>query len=98
MEHLILISLAEYNEIKDIKNNFQKAFDEKKTILYHGSYFSGTSGYPVHYYTIINPDIFMTDLMKEIKGLQKKNSKLCNELFELKEKNCKKRVGLIKKQ
>ena len=86
MEHLITITLNEYNEIKDIKNNFQKAFDEKKTVLFHDSYFPGHSGYPVHRFTIVNTDTFMDDLRNKISELQKENSKMSNELYELKEK------------
>jgi hypothetical protein len=91
MEHLITISLAEYNEIKDIKHNFQKAFDEKKTILFHDSYFPGHSGYPVHKFTIVNTDTFIDDLRNKISELQKENSKISNELYELKEKERKRK-------
>lgn len=91
MEHLITISLAEYNEIKDIKSNFIKAFDEKKTIVFHDSYFSGPSGYPIHKFTVVNNDEFANDLLAKIQRIEKENSDLWNENYKLKEQINKKK-------
>lgn len=91
MEHLITISLAEYNEIKDIKNNFIKAFNEKKTIVFHDSYFSGPSGYPKHKFTVVNNDEFANDLLNKINGLEKENNDLWSENCKLKEQINKKK-------
>ena len=82
MEHLITISLKEYNEIKDITENLLKAFDEKKTILFHDSFFPGHAGYPIHRFTVVNTDIFMDDLRNKITDLENQNKKLIKQLSE----------------
>ncbi len=85
MTPLITIPLSEYEEIKNIKRNFQKAFDENKTILYHDTQF-GHSGYPLHTYTVVNMDILTSELNDKLKKLSDENYKLKNELSDLKDK------------
>jgi hypothetical protein len=97
MEPLITIQLKEYKELMEIKNTFQKAFDENKTIIYHDSYFTGHSGFPVHKFTIVNLDSMTEYLVSEFYELKKINSELNKELNELKEDRKKKsRLSLFK--
>jgi len=85
MEAQILISLKEYNEIKDIKNSFKKAFDEKKIIIHRGEcrYYIGHSEYEYH---IVNQDDVVSELRKEIIDLQNQRNNLKNEVWRLEDK------------
>jgi hypothetical protein len=86
METQIIISLEKYNELIEINDKFQKAFDENKTILFHDSYFGGHSGYRTNKYTIVNTDTFMDDLRNKIKELNDNYNAVDNELYKLKTK------------
>lgn len=83
MEHLITIPLSEYNEIKDIKYKFQKAFDEKKTIFYCRTYYSGPSGYPKNEFQIVNESELLDDLGKKLDDAYSEINMLKNELYKL---------------
>jgi len=95
-EPSITISLSEYNEIKEIKSNFQKAFDEKKMIIHRGGerYFMGHSEFE---YNIVNESDVVRKLNEETIMLQNKVAKIYNELYDLKEKELnRKRTWLSK--
>ncbi len=82
MTPLITISFDEYNEIKYIKDNFVKAFNENKTILFRDSYFLGN--YHANEYTIVNTDVFMDELREKLKKMEEENSKLSQKIVVLK--------------
>ncbi len=84
MEHLITISLSEYNEFKKMKDEFEKIFNEKKTVIFRRSYYSGPSGYPVNEYSIVNESDLIIDLTKKLNDSYDDNSKLNSEIYKLK--------------
>lgn len=79
-ETQVIISLKEYNELLKLKHDFNVAYRNGKTILFHESYFPGHAGYKVNTFLIINP----TDLIKD---LHAKLNEQQNEIKELKTEN-----------
>lgn len=71
MEHSIIISLDEYNSLIKIRDEVNTAFNAKKTIVFHDSYFPGHSGYPVHRFSVVSNDDFAKDLQNKIERIER---------------------------
>jgi len=87
-EPQIIISLSEYNMLIKIKDEFTKAFDDKKIILHRGAYssFMHTS----YEFQIVNETDVINLLKEKLIDYQNTNSELWNENNKLKEVKSKK--------
>jgi hypothetical protein len=76
-EPQVTISMSEYNELIKIKDNFETAFNNAKSIVYHDSYNVGMGYFKKVYHIVTNED------------LKQKIEEMQNDItFKLKGKEC----------
>jgi len=85
-EPLITILKWEYDELISIKEKFVLDFNEKKTILFHDSFFVGGMGaYTKHNYSIVNESEIIKSLSEELEAITKEKDALMQSNSKLQE-------------
>lgn len=69
-EPQIIIPLSEYERINREIKTLKEAFNKKCIAIHHEPYFSGSSGYSLNSYAIINETELVRDLNSEIKRIR----------------------------
>lgn len=70
MEPQVIISIHEYNRLKKVDQEFKNAFDEKRIIMHHRSYFPGHAGYAVNDYRIVNETDVIAGLNEDLRQVR----------------------------